>query len=300
MGTPDFASEILKKLIEEKFEVVGVFTKPDKPIGRKQKVVFSSVKKLAIEFNIEIFQPEKFSSEYVEKLKSLNLDAIVVAAYGKILPKEILDVPKYGSFNVHASLLPKFRGASPIQASIVNCEEKTGISIIQMTERLDDGDILKMVETPIAINETTLELSERLSKLGAKAMCEVLKEVLNGVETRVSQSEEEATYVSKIKKEMGKIDFNAKALVIHKLICGFSEWPTAYCYLNGKTLKVFKSRLREETLGKPGEIVSKKEFVVKCKDKALEFVEVQLEGRKRMFAKDFLNGFKLNVGDFLE
>lgn len=300
MGTPEFASEILKKLIEEKFEVVGVFTKPDKPVGRKQKVVYSSVKKIALEFNIEVFQPEKFSLEYVEKLKSLNLDAIVVAAYGKILPKDVLELPKYGCFNVHASLLPKFRGASPIQASIINCEEKTGISIIQMTERLDDGDILKMVETPIGVNETTLELSERLSKLGAKAMCEVLKEVLNGTETRVSQKEEDATYVSKIKKEMAKINFNLNAFAVHKLICGFSHWPTAYCYLNGKTLKVFKSRLREENLGKPGEIVSKKEFVVKCKDKSLEFMEVQLEGRKRMFSKDFLNGFKLNVGDFLE
>ena len=289
MGTPDFAAEILRSLIEEKFDVVGVFTKPDKPVGRKQEVVYSSVKKLAMEHEIEIFQPEKF-----------NLDTIVVAAYGKILPKEVLELPKYGCFNVHASLLPKFRGASPIQASIINCEEKTGISIIQMTERLDDGDILKMVETPIGVNETTLELSERLSKLGAKAMCEVLKEVLNGTETRVSQKEEDATYVSKIKKEMAKINFNLNAFAVHKLICGLSHWPTAYCYLNGKILKVFKSRLREDFFGKPGEILSKKELIVGFKKDALEFVEVQLEGRKKMFAKNFLNGFKLNVGDFLE
>ena len=150
------------------------------------------------------------------------------------------------------------------------------------------------------MNETTLELSERLSKLGAKAMCEVLKEVLNGTETRVSQKEEDATYVSKIKKEMAKINFNLNAFAVHKLICGLSHWPTAYCYLNGKILKVFKSRLREDFFGKPGEILSKKELIVGFKKDALEFVEVQLEGRKKMFAKNFLNGFKLNVGDFLE
>ncbi len=300
MGTPDFAAEILRSLIEEKFDVVGVFTKPDRPVGRKQEVIYSSVKKIAMENGIEIFQPEKFNLEYVEKLKNFNLDAIVVAAYGKILPKEVLELPKYGCFNVHASLLPKFRGASPIQASIINCEEKTGISIIQMTERLDDGDILKMVETPIGVSETTLELSERLSKLGAKAMCEVLREVLNGTETRIKQNEENATYVSKIKKEIAKINFNLKAFAVHKLICGLSHWPTAYCYLNGKILKVFKSRLREDFFGKPGEILSKKELIVGFKKDALEFVEVQLEGRKKMLAKNFLNGFKLNVGDFLE
>lgn len=299
MGTPQFAVKTLDELVK-KYEVVGVFTNPDKPFGRKQILSFSEVKKAAIDLNIPVFQPVKFQNEDIEILKKLSPDVIVVVAYGKILPKEVLSIPRHGCINVHGSLLPKYRGASPIQASIINCEEETGVSIIQMTENLDDGDILKIHKTPIGLNETYLELSERLSKMGALAILEVLKKIEEGTLKRIPQKEEEATYVTKIKKEMGKINFDTNALVVHKLICGLSFWPSAYCFLKGKVLKIYKSILNEEHKGKPGEVLDEKRFIVGCKKGAVEFLEVQMQDRKRVSAKDFLNGVKLKKGDILE
>lgn len=299
MGTPQFAVKTLDELVKQ-HEVVGVFTNPDKPFGRKQILSFSEVKKAAIDLNIPVFQPVKFQNEDIEILKKLSPDVIVVVAYGKILPKEVLSIPRHGCINVHGSLLPKYRGASPIQASIINCEEETGVSIIQMTENLDDGDILKIHKTPIGLNETYLELSERLSKMGALAILEVLKEIEEGTLKRIPQKEEEATYVTKIKKEMGKINFDTDALVVHKLICGLSFWPSAYCFLKGKVLKIYRSILNEEYKGKPGEVLDEKRFIVGCKKGAVEFLEVQLQDRKRVSAKDFLNGVKLKKGDILE
>ena len=299
MGTPEFAVNSLKRLVSEKFNVVGVFTNPDRPFGRRQIITPCAVKRAAELLNIKVFQPEKFSSECVEILKSLKPDAIVVVAYGKFLPAEVLKIPKYGCFNVHGSLLPKYRGASPIQSSIINCDEETGVSIILMTPRMDDGDVLKAVKVPIAINETYSELSEKLSYVGAKAVCDVLNDVkLNNV-FRTPQDEEKATYVFKITKDMAKIDFNLKAFAVHKLICGLSGYYEAYCYLNKKTLKVYASLFRESFSGKPGEVLDDKKFIVSCKEGAVEFLEVQLQGRKKMLAKDFLNGFRLKKGEFL-
>lgn len=298
MGTPEFAVNTLNEVFK-KHEVVGVFTNPDKPFGREQKILFPPVKQKALELNLKVFQPQKFKEDSVKTLKELNPDAVVVVAYGKILPKEVLEVPKYGCFNVHASLLPKYRGAAPIQASIINGDEETGVSIIQMTPGLDDGDVLKVLKTKIELNITYPQLSKKLSELGAKAICEVLDEVLTGELKRTSQNEEKKTYVFKIKKEMGKIDFNKDAFFVHKLICGFCSWPVAYCFLNGKMLKVYKSSLKENLTGKPGEVLNEKGLVVACKKGAVEFLEVQLQGRKKMLAKDFLNGHKLKNGSFL-
>ena len=299
MGTPQFAVETLNGLVK-KHEVVGVFTNPDKPVGRKQIVSFSEVKGAAIDLKIPVFQPKKFEEKDLDVLKNFSPDVIVVVAYGKILSREVLSIPKYGCINVHGSLLPKYRGASPIQASIINCEKETGISIIQMTENLDDGDILKVYKTSIGLNETYWELSKRLSEIGALAILEVLKEIEEGTLKRIPQKEEEATYVTKIKKEMGKINFNEDSLIVHKLICGLSFWPSAYCFLNGRVLKIYKSILNEEYKGNPGEVLDEKRFIVGCKKGAVEFLEVQLQNRKRISARDFLNGVKLKKGDFLE
>ena len=298
MGTPEFAVNTLVE-VSKKHEVVGVFTNKDKPFGRKQEIVPSFVKKKALELNLKVFQPGKFNEDSVKTLKELNPEAVVVVAYGKILPKEVLEVPKYGCFNVHASLLPKYRGAAPIQASIINGDSETGVSIIQMTPGLDDGDILKVLKTPIEINQTHPQLSKKLSELGAKAVCEVLDEVLKGELKRTPQNEEEKTYVFKIKKEMGQIDFNKDAFFVHKLICGLCSWPVAYCFFNGKMLKIHKSFLKEDLNGKPGEILDEKNFVVACKKGAVRFLEVQLQGGKKMLAKDFLNGHKLEKGSIL-
>ncbi len=300
MGTPNFAVQTLEELVNENYNIVGVFTKPDKPVGRKKILKFSPVKQKALEYGIDIYQPAKFDEEYVNLIKNLNLDACVVAAYGVILPSSVLNAPKYGSFNVHASLLPKYRGAAPIQASIMNCDSVTGVTIMYMAEKLDSGDILKKVQTKIGLNETADELSQRLSKIGAKAMCEVLKDVELGVAERIPQNEQDASYVFKITKDMARLNFNRPAMEVHKLICGLSSWPCAYCYLNGKMLKIYKSAFMREFSGNVGEVLCSNRFVVGCKDFAVEFLDVQLEGRKRMIVKDFLNGFKLEKGICLQ
>lgn len=299
MGTPEFAAVSLKELVAKGFELVGVYTNPDKPFGRKQIVTPCAVKMVAESFKIKVFQPEKISAQDVEILKELKPDAIVVVAYGKILPAQLLKIPVFGCFNVHASLLPKYRGASPIQSSIINCEKETGVSIILMTPRMDDGDVLKVVKVPIGLNETYLELSEKLSYVGAKAICDVLNDVsLNNV-TRTPQDDEKASYVYKINKDVARINFNLAAFSVHKLICGLSGYYEAYCYLNGKILKVHKSLFKGSCFGAPGEILDEKRFVVSCKEGAVEFLKVQLQGRKQMLAKDFLNGCRIKKGDFL-
>ena len=300
MGTAPFAVNTLLKLFNEEYDIVAVFTNKDKPFGRKQELKFSDVKKVAMKLNLPIFQPDRLKEEEIEILKELGPDFIVVVAYGKILPKEVLEIPKYGCFNLHASLLPKYRGASPIQASIVNCDEETGVCVIAMTENLDDGDILKMVRTEIGLNETFEELSKRLSEIGATVLLEVLREVEKGSETRTKQDEEKKSYVGKIVKEMGRINFDVEALRVHKLICGYSFWPSAYCYLGENILKVYKSVLRNEYCGKPGEILDDRNFIVGCKEGAVEFLEVQLQGKKRMNSRDFLNGCKIKKGQILK
>ena len=300
MGTAPFAVNTLLKLFNEEYDIVAVFTNKDKPFGRKQELKFSDVKKVAMKLNLPIFQPDRLKEEEIEILKELGPDFIVVVAYGKILPKEVLEIPKYGCFNLHASLLPKYRGASPIQASIVNCDEETGVCVIAMTENLDDGDILKMVRTEIGLNETFEELSKRLSEIGATVLLEVLREVEKGSETRTKQDEEKKSYVGKIVKEMGRINFDVEALRVHKLICGYSFWPSAYRYLGENILKVYKSVLRNEYCGKPGEILDDRNFIVGCKEGAVEFLEVQLQGKKRMNSRDFLNGCKIKKGQILK
>ncbi len=299
MGTPEFAVVALKELIEKGHEIIGIFTKPDKPFGRKQVLKAPEVKKFAMECGIKVFQPKKIDDSYIEILKELAPDVVVVVAYGKILPKEILKIPKYGCFNIHASLLPQYRGASPIYFSLINGDDKTGISIISMTENLDDGDILKQVSIPIDLNDSYMKLSQKLSVVGGKAICDVLKDVENGEVKRTVQDETKATYVSKVDKDMARIDFNKTAFHVHKLIHALSSGPVAYCVLDNNRLNVYDSVLREEYTSKPGEILDEKNFIVGCSKGAVEFLTVQMQGRKKMSCKDFLNGYKIELGKIL-
>lgn len=291
MGTPEFASLALLRLLESGHEIAAVFTKPDKPVGRKKVITPSAVKITAIENKIPVYQPKTLKNlEQIEILKRINPDLIAVVAYGQILPKQILEIPRYGCVNVHASLLPKYRGASPIQSSILNGDRVTGVTTMYMAQGLDTGDIIKMAQTQIGENETATELFKRLAPMGADLLCETLLEIENETASRLPQNDEKATYAPILTKEIARIDFSVPSEVVHHKVCGLSEWPCAYCYLGEKKLKVYRSTVNNEYFGKPGEILDKKKFIVACATGAVEFVEVQLEGKKRMFAKDFLNG----------
>lgn len=301
MGTPDFAVATLETLIKSHHEVVAVYTQPDKPFGRGKIIKASEVKVKAIEEKIPVYQPNSLKgSEEIVHLTNLEPDVIVVVAYGQILPKEILEIPKYGCINVHASLLPRYRGASPIQTSILNGDDVTGITTMYMSEELDTGDIIDFVETNIGENETASELFERLAPIGAKLLEKTLSEIESGSVSCTPQDENKASYAPILTKKMAKINFNMSARCVHKFICGLSDWPCAYCCFEGKKLKIYKSILNNEYFGKPGEILDNKKFIVGCESGAVEFIEVQLEGKKKMSARDFLNGNSLKKGKILD
>ncbi len=302
MGTPDYAAVTLQKLIDEKFDIVGLFAQPDKPVGRKQILTPPETKILAQKYDIPVFQPKTLrDGEAYKILKELNPDAIVVVAYGKILPKDILDLPKYGCINGHASLLPKLRGASPIQWSIVTGETKTGVSTMLMDEGMDTGDILETVVTDIGKEETAEELFDRLAPLSADLMVSTLKKVQEGSLTATKQDESEATYAPIIKKEMAHLDFNKTADEICNAVRGFYSWPCAFCFINGKRIKVIKAQKSNLKSGKNGVVVaSDNKLVISCKDGAVELVTVQPEGAKVMSAGMMLNGHKIAEGTVVE
>ncbi|MEG1448011.1 MAG: methionyl-tRNA formyltransferase [Oscillospiraceae bacterium] len=294
MGTPDFAAVSLKKLIEQNLNIVGVFTQSDKPKGRGYKLVMPPVKEIAIQHNIPVFQPKTLrDEESFEIIKQLNPDIIVVVAYGKILPKNILDFPRLGCVNVHGSLLPKYRGAAPIQYSILNGEKETGITTMFMGEGLDTGDMLLKVSTPIGENETYGELHDRLAVMGSDILLDTLELLEENKITPIKQDDEMSTYAHMIDKKMGEIDFTKPAKEVHNLIRGLSPAPCAYTHLGGKLLKVYKAVLREDMKGIAGNVLCDKEFVVACGDYAVEFTEIQLEGKKRISSEEFLRGRKL-------
>ncbi len=301
MGTPDFAVSTLKKLMGSDHEIVAVFTQPDKPVGRKQLFKPPSVKVKALEGGLNVYQPDSLRDEETKKLlSSLDVDVIVVVAYGKILPKEVLDIPKYGCINVHGSLLPKYRGASPIQTSILNGDKVTGVTTMYMSEGLDTGDIIDKAQIEIGDNETASELFARLAPIGAELLCETLNKIETKTIKRTVQDDKLASYAPILTKQMAKIDFLDSAFNVHKKICGLSEWPCAYCYLKGKKLKVYHSCLADGFSGKPGELLDDRRMIIGCCDKAVEFMEIQLEGKKRVAARDFLNGNQIKKGDILE
>lgn len=302
MGTPEFAVPTLISLIENNYDIVGTFTQPDKKKGRGQKLAFSPVKEIALKNNIPVFQPTTLKSEESFSLiKDLNPDLIVVVAYGKILPNKILDLPQYGCINVHASLLPKYRGAGPIQWSVLNGEEKTGVTTMYMADGIDTGDMLLKSETPIGENETASELHDRLSNMGAQLLINTLEQLKNNNLKRIPQDDEKASHAPMLTKELSPIDFNKNAKEIHRQICGLSEWPCAQTSLNGKRLKVYKSEIvTPDKKASAGQIIDVKQCIIACgENTAIKLVEVQYEGSKRMGGADFLRGQRVNIFDTL-
>lgn len=306
MGTPDFAVKPLEAIIESGENVMAVFTQPDKPKGRGFKLLPTPVKQSALSHNIPVYQPLSLkkgddAAEAEKIMRELAPDLIVVAAYGKLLPKTILDLPKYGCINIHASLLPKYRGAAPIQRVILNGETETGVTAMQMAEGLDTGDMLMKISTPIGENETASELFERLSNLGAKLIVDTIKAVKSGSITPVKQDDNLSSYAEMIDKSMCFTDFSLTAAEVHNHIRGLSSSPCAVAYLNGKRIKIYHSELVKNVGGQPGEIVNVNDFTVSCGDgNGVKLAEIQGEGGKRMKAADFLRGNKIEKGTFLK
>ena len=300
MGTPDFAAHILKRLIEAGHEIMGVVTQPDKQKGRGKAISFPPVKEMAIEHRLSIYQPFKVKDpEFIQLIRELEPEVIVVAAFGQILPKELLDIPQYGCINVHASLLPKYRGAAPIQYSIIDGEKETGITIMYMDVGLDTGDMILQAKTPISPEETGGSLHDKLAVLGADLLIQALDDIKEGKATRTPQDDSKATYVKMLSKDMGNIDFTKSAVQIERLIRGLNPWPSAFTKLEGKTLKIWKANIEStDRVAKPGEIleVRKDAIVVMTGQDALVIRELQLEGKKRMSAEAFLRGYSVTVG----
>ena len=303
MGTPDFAVGTLEAIIEAGHEVLLVVTQPDKPKGRSGALQYTPVKECALAHGIEVFQPTKIRlEENVEFLRKYEADIFVVAAFGQILPKSILDMPKYGCINVHASLLPKYRGAAPIQWAVINGDPVTGVTIQQMDIGVDTGDIIVTKELAISEEETGGGLFDKLAVVGAEACLEALEQIANGTATRTPQNHDEATHVSMISKEFGNIDWNKSAAEIERLIRGLNPWPSAYTKLDGKTFKIWKAKVvSEENEYATGCIihVGKGQMDVQTGNGVLSLLEVQLEGKKRMEVDAFLRGYHVEEGTFL-
>lgn len=304
MGTPDFAVPALEALAGSGHEVTLVVTQPDRPKGRSGKLVSSPVKACAEQYGIPVFQPERVKRpEAVEVIEAEKPDVIVVAAYGQILSKKILDIPKYGCINIHGSLLPAYRGAAPIQWAVVNGEEKSGITIMQMNEGMDTGDILLQEEVVLEEKETAGSLYDKLSAMGGPLLLKALEMAQKGELHPVPQKEEEATYAAILKKESGRIDWNASAVSIERLIRGMDPWPGAYTSLGGKNFKIYAADAREAEGGEnnalPGTVVKtgKNRIDVACGDGILSLEEIQMEGKKRMKVHDFLLGSKMTGGE---
>lgn len=304
MGTPDIAAVILEKLIQSRYKIIAVVTQPDKPKGRGNQIQFPPVKELAINNQIPVFQPAKVREEsFLQTVKELSPDIIVVAAFGQILPKALLDMPPFGCINVHASLLPKYRGAAPIQWSIIDGEEKTGITIMYMDVGLDTGDMIMKQEVVIEPKETGGSLHDKLAICGGEILLKALDAIESGTAKREKQIEEESNYAKMLDKTVGKIDFSKSAISIERLIRGLNPWPSAYTHLFDKTLKIWDADvIAENPEGTPGEILSvtKDAIIVKTGEGSLSIKELQLEGKKRMSAAAFLLGYSIEVGTVLQ
>ena len=304
MGTPNFAATALQELLNEELEIAAVYTQPDKPQGRKMKMTAPPVKELALHYNLPILQPKTLKDEEVTaQMQEISPDLIIVVAYGKILPPEILHIPSMGCVNLHASLLPKYRGAAPIQRAILAGEKETGVTTMFMDEGLDTGDILLQEKVLIAENENSIELFDKMAHVGAKLLVKTIYALSNKSITPILQDSEKSSYAAMITKEEGCIDFCQSAQKIHNIIRGLSGWPIAYAYLGNKKLKIHQSVLLNDldnTTGNPGELVDTKRCIIQCQDGAIELLKVQLEGGKVMSGKDFLNGRKMKMGEILK
>lgn len=299
MGTPDFAVPCLESLIGAGHEILGVFTQPDKPVGRKQILTPPDVKVCALKHALTVYQPKTMrDGTAMEIIRSLDPDAIIVAAYGKILPKEILDYPKYGCINVHGSLLPKYRGAAPIQWSVINGDAETGVTVMQMNEGIDTGDMLMKRSIPIGIDDTAESMFDKLAALGGEVIVEALEKIERGELTPQQQDESLSSYAPMLDKSISLIDWNKSGMTVHNLVRGLYSWPIAYTILNGKKLKVLRTSPCDRS-GEAGAVLSVDPLTVACGDGSVIIHELQLEGKKRMDSKAFLVGHKLCIGDKL-
>lgn len=322
MGTPDFAASILSSLMKAGHEIIGVVTQPDKQKGRGKAMSFPPVKELALQNNLTIYQPLKVrEADFVQMVREMAPEAIIVAAFGQLLPKSLLDIPPLGCINVHASLLPKYRGAAPIQYAIIDGDMETGVTIMYMDVQIDTGDMILQAKTPITPEETGGSLHDKLALLGADSLIEALEKIAAGTADRVVQDDSKATYVKMLDKNMGNIDFTVSAEQIERLIRGLNPWPSAYTFLDQKTLKLWKAVAEDynynsensdasdnsnvsdkiNSNAKPGEIIEirKDAIVVMTGRGALAIKELQLEGKNRMTADAFLRGYSIKVGTIL-
>ena len=300
MGTPDFAAASLEKLIEEKFDIAAVFTQPDKPKGRGMEMSFSPVKELALKHDLPVYQPEKMrDGTALEQIKALQPDILVVVAYGRILPDDILAVPEFGAVNVHGSLLPKYRGAAPIQWSVLNGDKITGVSTMYLASEMDSGDVIYTDSTEIGEFETSGELFDRLMAMGANLLVKTLRDIEAGTAPRIPQDHTKATYVGQLDKSICPINWNKTPREVLKHIYGLQPWPVATMELEGKTYRVFAAQYTDTHTQKlPGEIVSagNSGLEIACAGgETLLITELQAPGKKRMAAGDFLRGHKIKV-----
>lgn len=303
MGTPDFSVPCLQALIDDGHDVCAVFTQPDKPKGRHGVLSAPPVKELALKYDIPVYQPDSLKNDEIKSVfASLGADLAIVVAYGKILPEEFLNAPKYGCINMHASLLPKLRGAAPIQWSIINGEKRSGVTSMQMDKGLDTGDILLSESVEIRDDETAQELHDELSVLGAQVMRKTLSMLQRGELSPVRQDGSKSTYAPILTKELSAIDWQKSALQIHNQIRGLYPWPGASAVLNGKTLKIHSSKLLGKTGGKPGEVVfNDRRLCVACGDgNAVELLVIQAPGKKAMPVTDYLRGNPVVLGTIFE
>lgn len=297
MGTPDIASVCLKKVLADGFEVVGVYTQPDRPKGRGMKMVCSPVKEVAMAAGIPVFQPENFrEEESVQQLRDLQPDICAVVAYGRILPQKVLDVPKRGCINIHASILPKYRGSAPYQWAVLDGLEETGVTAMYLTREMDAGDIIDVSRTPIGENETAGELLDRLAVLGADLLSKTLIRFAQGEVEGTAQDASQVSYAPMLDKSMSPIDWTKTARQVHNHVRGLHPWPVATAEIQGKLFKVHATRVAEGS-GEPGQILglTKTGLLVACGEGAVEILSLQAEGGKRMSAPDYFRGHPLQL-----
>lgn len=303
MGTPDIAVGCLQAIIDEKHEILGVVTQPDKPVGRGKKLGMPPVKELALKYNLKVYQPVKArDEEFVTLLKELNPDLIVVVAFGQILPKSILDIPKLGCINVHVSLLPKYRGAAPINWVIINGEKKTGVTTMYMDEGLDTGDMILTSEFDLDNEITAGQLHDKMAILGVKTLKETIELIEKGIAPRIPQNHDEFTYAPIMNKSLGNINWNNSAHDIHNLVRGVNPWPSAYTTYNGITMKIWKTEVLNEVSEKtPGTIlnVDKDGIKISTKDNTILVKEIQMPGKKRVEVSEYIKGNSIDTNVLL-
>ncbi|AMG20641.1 methionyl-tRNA formyltransferase [Staphylococcus saprophyticus] len=298
MGTPDFSTKVLEMLIAE-HDVIAVVTQPDRPVGRKRVLTPPPVKEVAIKHGLPVYQPEKLAqSSELEQLIDLEADLIVTAAFGQILPESLLNAPKLGAINVHASLLPKYRGGAPIHQAIMDGQTETGISIMYMVKKLDAGDIISQQAIEIEHQDDVGTMHDKLSFLGAELLKETLPSIINGTNNRITQNESEASFATNISREQEKIDWYQSAEVIYNHIRGLSPWPVAYTVMDDDNMKVYASRIEKGKTGEPGTIIetTKKAIIVATgSDDAIALTDIQVAGKKRMLTANYLSGVQTSL-----